>query len=96
MPHLAAPTRSILASQVISVAVSQTGRVDDNVLRLTDDHKTYFLHHRKLAKKPPKDVIAAEDFVLAVDHVPGLGETATAPALARIRALYRPILSTCV
>jgi phosphoenolpyruvate synthase/pyruvate phosphate dikinase len=71
-------------SQVISVAVSQTGRVEDNVLRITDDHKTYYLHNRKLAKKPIKDVLAAEDFVLAVDQLPGLGDTATSPALAYV------------
>jgi phosphoenolpyruvate synthase/pyruvate phosphate dikinase len=71
-------------SQVISVAVSQTGRVDDNVLRITDDHKTYYLHDRKLEKKPIKDVLAAEDFVLAVDRVPGLGETATSASLAYV------------
>ncbi|HEX5060647.1 MAG TPA: putative PEP-binding protein [Kofleriaceae bacterium] len=71
-------------AQVITVAVSQTGRVDDNVLRITDDHKTYYLYNRKLAKKPIKDVLAAEDFVLAVDQVPGLGDTATTAALAYV------------
>ena len=71
-------------SDVITVAVSQTGRVDDNTLRVTDDHKTYLLANRKLAKKPIKDVLATEDFVLAVDQLPGLGETATAPALAYV------------
>ncbi len=71
-------------SQVISVSVSQTGRVDDNVVRLTDDHKTYFLENRKLTKKPIKDVLAAEDFVLAVDQLPSLGETATSAALAYV------------
>ncbi|HSD87845.1 MAG TPA: pyruvate, phosphate dikinase, partial [Kofleriaceae bacterium] len=71
-------------SQVITVAVSQTGHADQNTLRITDDHKTYFLDNRKLAKKPLKDVLAADDFVLAVDRIPGLGETATAPALAYV------------
>ncbi len=71
-------------SQVITVSVSQTGRVDDNVLRITDDHKTYFLENRKLRKKPIKDVLAADDFVLAVDKVPGLGDTATSAALAYV------------
>ncbi|HSN28503.1 MAG TPA: putative PEP-binding protein, partial [Kofleriaceae bacterium] len=71
-------------ADVISVSVSQTGRVDDNVIRLTDNHKTYFLANRKLAKKPISDVLAADDFVLAVDRLPSLGETATSPALAYV------------
>ena len=54
-------------SQVITVSVSQTGRVDDNVLRITDDHKTYFLDNRKLSKKPikePKDLRKTLDRLL--------------------------------
>jgi phosphoenolpyruvate synthase/pyruvate phosphate dikinase len=86
---LRAVWRDIIAAgkkpaNVIGVSVSQTGRVDDNLLRLTDDHKMYFLDERRLAKKPLRDVLAAEDFVLAVDRVPGLGDTAISSALAYV------------
>jgi phosphoenolpyruvate synthase/pyruvate phosphate dikinase len=86
---LAPVWRDIIAAghkpaDVITVAVSQTGRAEHNTLRLTDDHKTYFLANRKLAKKPIRELLAAEEMVLAVDHVPSLGETATSPALAYV------------
>jgi phosphoenolpyruvate synthase/pyruvate phosphate dikinase len=71
-------------SQVITVSVSQTGRVEDNILRITDDHKTYYLHDRKLAKKPIRDILASDDFVLVVDRVPALGETSTSSSLAYV------------
>ncbi len=71
-------------SSVISVSVSQTGRVDENVLRLTSDHKTYVLERRALAKKPIEQVLSAEDFIVAIDRIPPLTETATSPSLAYV------------
>ena len=44
------------------------GRAEHNMVRLTDDHKTYFLANRKLVKKPIRELLAAEELVLAVDH----------------------------
>ncbi|HEU0037346.1 MAG TPA: pyruvate, phosphate dikinase [Kofleriaceae bacterium] len=71
-------------SEVITVAVSQTGRADQNTLRLTDDHKMYVIRDRQLVKKPLRDVLAAEDFVLAVDRLPGSVQTHVTPALAYV------------
>ncbi|HEX5033610.1 MAG TPA: PEP/pyruvate-binding domain-containing protein, partial [bacterium] len=42
---IAAGTRP---SEVISVSVSQTGRVEDNLLRMTPDHKMYTFQRRQL------------------------------------------------
>jgi phosphoenolpyruvate synthase/pyruvate phosphate dikinase len=86
---LRAVWRDIIAAgrrpaDVVSVSVSQTGRVDDNTLRLTADHKVYALQNRKLVKKPLHDLLANEELVLALDSVPSLGETATSPALAYV------------
>ncbi len=68
----------------MSVSVSQTGRVDENVLRLTADHKMYALDQRKLVKVPLADLLAREDFVTVLSHLPGLLQSATTPALAYV------------
>ena len=69
---------------VITVAVSQTGRVDDNTLRLTADHKMLTIERRRLRKTPVAKVLEAEGFVTVVDGLPSLGETATSHALAYV------------
>jgi phosphoenolpyruvate synthase/pyruvate phosphate dikinase len=69
-------------SEVISVAVSQTGHAEHNVLRLTPDHKVFTLANRKLTKKRLDAVLDDGDFVTVVDQVPRLGEDTTSPELA--------------
>ena len=71
-------------SEVLPVAVSQTGRAEENTLRLTADHKLYTLQDRQLTKKRLDAVLADEDFVTVVDQIPTLGETSTTPALAYV------------
>ncbi|HEU4430276.1 MAG TPA: putative PEP-binding protein, partial [Myxococcota bacterium] len=71
-------------AEAITVSVSQTGRVNDNTLRITEDHKMLVLHDRALAKKPLRDVLAGQEFVLAVDQLPAFGETATSASLAYV------------
>ncbi|MDX2030646.1 MAG: pyruvate, phosphate dikinase [Blastocatellia bacterium] len=69
-------------SEVITVAVSQTGRADQNHLRLTADHKMFTIQNRKLAKKRLDAVLADQDFLAIVDSIPALGETTTSPDMA--------------
>jgi phosphoenolpyruvate synthase/pyruvate phosphate dikinase len=71
-------------AEVVPISVSQTGRVDDNVLRLTADHKMYVLDRRRLRKTPLADVLASEQLLLALDRVPSFGDTATSEALAYV------------
>ena len=71
-------------ADAITVSVSQTGRVDENVLRMTADHKMFTMEHRRLVKKPLADLLAAESFVTVVSDVPALNPTATTPALAYV------------
>jgi phosphoenolpyruvate synthase/pyruvate phosphate dikinase len=78
---IAAGCRSAAA---ISVTMSQTGRAEQNVLRLTADHKMVIIENRKLAKKRLDAALADEDFVTVIDQIPALGETATSPALAYV------------
>jgi phosphoenolpyruvate synthase/pyruvate phosphate dikinase len=81
--------RSIVAagkkpSEVIPVTVSQTGRVEDNTLRLTADHKMFVLDRRQLTKKPLDQVLAAEDFILVPASIPALGESRVSSSLAYV------------
>ncbi len=71
-------------AEVVTVAVSQTGRSEQNVLRMTADHKMFTIQNRKLTKKRLDAVLADGDFLTVVDRLPSLGETATSPALAYV------------
>jgi phosphoenolpyruvate synthase/pyruvate phosphate dikinase len=70
------------SSEVITVAVSQTGRAQNNTLRLTADHKMFVLQNRKLAKKRLDAVLKDKDFALVVDRLPALEEKFVSPSLA--------------
>ncbi len=79
--------RNIIAAgkkpgEAITVSVSQTGRVDENLLRMTADHKMFTLEERKLVKKPLADLLASEGFVTVVTDLPPLVATSTQTALA--------------
>ncbi len=71
-------------ADVLPVAVSQTGRAEDNTLRLTADHKMYTIQNRQLTKKRLDAVLSDEDFLTVVDQHPALAETPTPTALAYV------------
>ncbi len=71
-------------SKVVGVSVSQTGRVDENTLRLTSDHKMMVLENRRLAKQPLADVLAKDTFVSVVGEVPPLSASQVSPSLAYV------------
>jgi phosphoenolpyruvate synthase/pyruvate phosphate dikinase len=71
-------------AEVLSVALSQTGRAEQNILRLTADHKLFTIQNRQLVKKRLDAVLADEEFLTVVDQIPALAETATPPALAYV------------
>src|SRR5262249_20286006 len=81
--------RSIIAagckpSEVITVAVSQTGRADQNILRLTADHKMFTIRNRKLVKKRLDAVLEDDEFLTIVDQIPALCESKVSPDLAYV------------
>ncbi len=81
--------RNIIAAgkkqeNVLTVSVSQTGRVDENILRLTADHKMMVFNNRHLVKKPLEEVLKDEDFINVVSELPSLGETMTSLSLAYV------------
>ena len=66
-------------SEVIRVAVSQTGRAERNVLRLTPDHKVFTVERRRLTKKRLDAALADGDFLTVLDQVPPLCDSTTPP-----------------
>ncbi|MBI5710870.1 MAG: pyruvate, phosphate dikinase [Candidatus Eisenbacteria bacterium] len=81
--------RSIVAagcrqSDVITVAVSQTGRAAHNTIRLTADHKMMILSDRKLAKRPLRDCLRDREFALVLDRVPALDPIECSAELAYV------------
>ena len=71
-------------SDIITIAVSQTGRASQNLLRMTADHKLFTIQNRELVKKRLDAVLADQDFLTVVDHLPSLGETSVPLALAYV------------
>jgi phosphoenolpyruvate synthase/pyruvate phosphate dikinase len=71
-------------SEVITIAVSQTGRAAHNTLRMTPDHKMLTIHNRKLVKKRLDAVLADQDFISVIDQIPAIGETTTSPDFAYV------------
>jgi len=59
-------------SDVIEISVSQTGRSERNVLKITPDHKMLTFENRELIKKPIIDILDKNQFVCAVDKIPSL------------------------
>ncbi len=80
--------RSVIAAgckvseDVRTVAVSQTGQAEKNILRLTGDHKMFTINNRKLVKKRLNTVLEDGDFLTVVDQIPGLSRKPVSSSLA--------------
>ncbi|MEH1938160.1 MAG: phosphoenolpyruvate synthase [Nostoc sp.] len=57
-------------SKMISVSVSQTGRVTDNYLRLTPDHKMVNIRGGEYLKTEIQDMLAAQEMVVVAENIP--------------------------
>ena len=71
-------------SDVISVAVSQTGRARGNQIRLTPDHKMFTIRDRRLEKKRLDGVLSDRDFLAILDRIPSLGKAPVSPTRAYV------------
>ncbi|WP_071189941.1 phosphoenolpyruvate synthase [Trichormus sp. NMC-1] len=60
-------------SQVIGVSVSQTGKVTDNILRLTPDHKMVNLRNGEYTKTEIQEMLDSQEMVLVSQNIPKLG-----------------------
>lgn len=56
--------------ECIRIAVSQTGRVYNNTIDITPDHKMYTFDNRALIKKSLNQILNNQDGVCLVDNVP--------------------------
>ncbi len=63
-----------------SISVSQTGRMGDNSVCITNDHKVYTVENRKLVKKPLKEIVDNGQYVCIPDKIPSLAMSGTANA----------------
>ena len=59
---------------VIGVSVSQTGKVTDNTLRLTPDHKMVNLRQGQFVKTEIQEMLAQEEMALLCQNIPQWGE----------------------
>lgn len=57
-------------SNIIRFSVSQTGRITDNTLDITPDHKMYTFENRNLVKKPIEEILKDDEFLCLVDKLP--------------------------
>jgi pyruvate, water dikinase len=61
-------------SQMIGVSVSQTGKVIDNILRLTPDHKMINIRGGEYVKSEIQEMLAAKEMVVVAENLPSLSE----------------------
>ena len=71
-------------SDVITIGVSQTGRAERNVARLTADHRVLVIEDRRLVKRRLESALAREDFLVVVDQLPAVGVDESAPEKAYV------------
>lgn len=57
-------------SKTIRISCSQTGRIEDNTIDLTPDHKMIIFNNRDLVKKQISDVLKNKEMVCLVDKLP--------------------------
>jgi pyruvate, water dikinase len=59
-------------SRQIAVSVSQTGRVKDNLLRLTPDHKMINIRNGKLVKTEIQEMLSRQEMLVVAQKIPNL------------------------
>ncbi|HDD72512.1 MAG TPA: phosphoenolpyruvate synthase, partial [Candidatus Aenigmarchaeota archaeon] len=57
-------------SKVIRISVSQTGRMNDNYIHLTPDHKMYTYEKRNLIKKRISDILRDRECICLIERLP--------------------------
>ncbi|MCH2246663.1 MULTISPECIES: phosphoenolpyruvate synthase [Crocosphaera] len=60
-------------SEMIDISVSQTGRITDNTLRLTPDHKMVNLRGGKYTKTEIQDLLKQQEMLTVAQTIPSLG-----------------------
>ncbi len=71
-------------AEVVRAQVSQTGRSRNNWIRITPDHKMFTVRKRQLCKVPLEEVVQNQEYLLAVDWIPPMGEARYSTAFAYV------------
>ncbi|QLE54386.1 phosphoenolpyruvate synthase [Nostoc sp. TCL26-01] len=61
-------------SKMIGVSVSQTGRVTDNILNLTPDHKMINIRGGQYVKTEIQEMLAHQEMLVTAQHIPFLSD----------------------
>lgn len=69
-------------AKTISVSISQTGRMADNNLELTPDHKMITFKNRRLIDQEIQHIIKNQDYLLSTQKIPAPGYHNLDPKLA--------------
>lgn len=59
--------------KTIRVSCSQTGKIEDNFIDLTENHKMITFKNRNLIKKPVSDILSQEEMICLIDKMPYIG-----------------------
>ncbi|GBF80189.1 phosphoenolpyruvate synthase [Aphanothece sacrum] len=62
-------------SQMIDISVSQTGKVTDNTLRLTPDHKMVNLRGGAYTKTEIQEILDRQEMIIVSQNIPKLGNS---------------------
>lgn len=62
------------SADTISISISQTGRMKDNILKLTPDHKVLTFKNRQLVSKEIQDLIQDGEHLLSLQRIPALNK----------------------
>ena len=57
-------------AETIKIAVSQTGKANENCVELTPSHKMMHLQNRQIVEKEIKGILDAEELVCTIDSIP--------------------------
>ncbi len=71
-------------AEVVRAQISQTGRARNNWIRITPDHKMFTVRKRQLCKVPLEAVVQNQEYLLAVDWIPPMGEARYSTAFAYV------------
>ncbi|MDD5191666.1 MAG: PEP/pyruvate-binding domain-containing protein [Candidatus Nanoarchaeia archaeon] len=59
-------------SDIIRISISQTGKIEDNSLDLTSNHKMITFNNRDLIKKPISDILENKEMICLIDKLPNI------------------------
>jgi len=75
-------------AKLIEVTVSQTGRMKENILKVTPDHKFLTFFNRKLVSRKIQDIISKREGIVSIEKIPSLSSLEISPKLAYLLGVF--------